>query len=51
MHAVIAMQRWLLVALLAVQAHFAASTKLLPIATALVILAAGLNYWSPMATR
>ena len=26
-------------------------TKLLPIGTAVVILAAGLNYWSPMATR
>lgn len=30
---------------------FIGLTKLLPIATALVILAAGLNYWSPMATR
>ncbi len=26
-------------------------TKLLPIATAIVILGAGLNYWSPMANR
>jgi hypothetical protein len=32
-------------------ALFFGFTKLLPIATALVIAAAGLNYWAPMATR
>jgi fluoride ion exporter CrcB/FEX len=36
---------------LCLMALFLGSTKLLPMATALAILAAGLGYWSPMTTR
>ena len=36
---------------LILMALFFGLTKLLPIATALAILAAGLKYWSPLATR
>ena len=36
---------------LILMALFFGLNKLLPMATALVILAAGLNYWSPMAAR
>jgi hypothetical protein len=36
---------------LLLMALFPGFTKLVPIATALVILGAGLDYWSPLATR